>query len=187
MSLPDWVRARGLALHVSLTFGAMTLGSLAWGELASVVGVAAALLAAAVGALAAIPLAARWRIQSGTALDLSPTTHWPAAIASGEIDQETGPVLVTIEYRVAATSRAAFLAERGALERQRRRTGAYAWELFEDAADPERFVETFHVESWLEHLRQHDRITVADYKVDERMARVAAERRISHLVPPRER
>ena len=34
-----------------------------------------------------------------------------------------------------------------------RRDGAYAWGVFEDAADESRMVETFLVESWLEHLR----------------------------------
>jgi MFS family permease len=186
VSLPDWVRARGLALHVALTFGAMTVGSLAWGELASVAGLTVALVAAAIAALVAIPLAARWHLQSGTGLDLTPTSDWPAPIVTGELDHDAGPVLVTVEYRVPAATRAAFLRERDALERQRRRTGAYAWELFEDAMDPERMVEAFHVESWLEHLRQHDRITAADREVEERLKALVSEARVAHLVPPRE-
>ena len=36
------------------------------------------------------------------------------------------------------------------------------WELFTDTEDPEHIVECFMVESWLEHLRQHERVTVAD-------------------------
>jgi hypothetical protein len=91
--------------------------------------------------------------------------------------------MVSVEYRVDEANRAAWLAESPALERQRRRNGAYAWELFEDAADRGRFVETFHVESWLEHLRQHDRLTEADRQADERVRRLSrSEPRVTHLV-----
>jgi hypothetical protein len=45
---------------------------------------------------------------------------------------------------------------------QRRRNGAYGWGVFEDSASEGRMVETFLVESWLEYLRQHERVTKAD-------------------------
>ena len=48
------------------------------------------------------------------------------------------------------------------LGHERGRDGAYAWGLFEDTAEPGRFLETFLLESWLEHLRQHSRVTKAD-------------------------
>jgi hypothetical protein len=37
--------------------------------------------------------------------------------------------------------------------------------VFEDSAKEGRFLETFLVESWLEHLRQHERVTSADRAV----------------------
>ena len=42
-SLPDWVRARGLAVFVTVIFGAMTLGSVIWGQVAEAFGVPIAL------------------------------------------------------------------------------------------------------------------------------------------------
>ena len=183
MSLPDWVRARGLALHVALALGAMTLGSVAWGQVASAFGLVAAHVAAAAGALAALPLALRYRLQAGAGLDLSPSMHWPTPVVSGHLQGDEGPVMVSVEYRVEEANRAAWFAENRALERQRRRNGAYAWEMFEDAGDRGRFVETFHVESWLEHLRQHDRQTEADRRADERVRRLSrGEPRVTHLV-----
>jgi hypothetical protein len=59
VSLPDWVRARGLALFTTVFFGCMTLGSAVWGELAAVLGLPAAHFLAAAGAIVAIP--ATWR------------------------------------------------------------------------------------------------------------------------------
>ena len=52
---------------------------------------------------------------------------------------------------------------------ERRRDGAYAWDIFEDTASPGRMVETFLVESWMEHLRQHERVTNADRVLQERI------------------
>lgn len=53
LSLPDWVRARGMALLLSAFFGSLALGSLAWGQVASLFGLTTALGAAALGAVAA--------------------------------------------------------------------------------------------------------------------------------------
>jgi hypothetical protein len=71
-------------------------------------------------------------------------------------------------------SRAPFLAALEKLARERRRDGAYSWGVFEDAADHGRMVETFLVESWLEHLRQHERVTSAAPKITHL---IAADRR----------
>ena len=49
--------------------------------------------------------------------------------------------------------------------------GAFAWGVFEDTADEMRYVETFMVESWLEHLRQHERVTEADRTREETVRR----------------
>ena len=64
---------------------------------------------------------------------------------------------------------ALFVAAMRELGRTRRRDGAYRWGLFRDVADSRRFVETFLVESWLEHLRQHRRGTVADRELLDRI------------------
>jgi MFS family permease len=163
LALPAWVRARGLAVFLTVFFGAMSLGSLLWGQLAGLYGIPAALLLAAAGALVMIPLTWPQKLQQGAALDLAPSAHWPAPIvAQEEVAGERGPVMVTVEYRVEASQAAAFVAAMNEVAAERRRDGAYAWGLFEDAAAPGRWLEYFLVESWLEHLRQHERVTKAD-------------------------
>jgi hypothetical protein len=162
VALPDWVRGRGLAILVTVFFGAMTLGSATWGELAGIAGLPAAHLIASAGALAAIPLTWRWKLQTGGDLDLTPSMHWPAPLAAQGLEHDRGPVLVTVEYRINPRDREAFLDALARLGRERRRDGAYSWRVFEDAADEGRLVETFLLESWLEHLRQHERVTNAD-------------------------
>jgi MFS family permease len=167
ISLPDWVRARGLALFTTVFFGCVTVGSAVWGKLAALLGLPAAHFIAAAGALVAIPLTWHWKLQAGAGVDLTPSMHWPAPIASYPIQYDRGPVLVTVEYRIRPQDRQEFLHVLEQLGYERRRDGAYRWGAFEDAADEGRIVETFLVASWTEHLRQHERVTNADRLVQE--------------------
>jgi MFS family permease len=162
VALPEWVRGRGLAMFVTTFFGAISLGSAIWGQIAGTVGLPAAHFIAAAGALVAIPLTWRWKLQTGAGIDLGPSMHWPEPIVAHEVERDRGPVLVTVEYRIDPQDREPFLAALEELGRERRRDGAYAWGVFEDAAVEGRMLETFLVESWLEHLRQHERVTNAD-------------------------
>jgi MFS family permease len=162
LALPEWVRGRGLAIYVTVFFGALTLGSAVWGRVAQIGGVSLSLFLAATGALLAIPLTWRWKLQTGAELDLTPSMHWPTPLVSRRVESDAGPVLVTVEYRIKEADRESFLRGLELLSHERGRDGAYAWGLFEDAAKPGRFLETFLVESWLEHLRQHKRVTNAD-------------------------
>jgi MFS family permease len=161
VALPDWVRARGLAIFVSVCFGALALGSAFWGLVGNLIGLSEAHFLAAAGLLAAIPVASRWKLHTGAGIDLAPSMHWPAPAISLPLDYDRGPVLVTIEYHVAAQDRAVFLKQAEKLGQERKRDGAYAWGIFEDAEKKERFVEAFLLESWAEHLRQHGRVTKA--------------------------
>ena len=184
VALPDWVRGRGLALYTTVFFGSVTLGSAAWGELAALVGLPAAQWIAAAGAVAAVPLTWRWKLLTGAGIDLSPSMHWPTPITTQTIEHDRGPVLVTVEYRIRPQDREAFLQAVATLGRERRRDGAYDWGIFEDAAGEGRFVETFLVDSWLEHLRQHECVTNADRLVQEAVQRfdVHGDPRVTHLI-----
>jgi MFS family permease len=184
VALPEWVRGRGLAMFVTAFFGAVSLGSAIWGQVAGAFGLPAAHLLAATGVLVAIPLTWRWKLQTGAGIDLTPSMHWPAPVVTHELEQDRGPVLVTVEYRIDPKDREPFLAALENLGRGRRRDGAYAWGVFEDAAAEGRMVETFLVESWLEHLRQHERVTNADRVLQNAVYRFHAEGspRVTHLI-----
>ena len=130
----------------------------------------AALLLAAAGAVIAIPLTWRWKLQTGASVDFSPSMHWPEPVTMYEIEPDRGPVLVTIEYNIDPKYRELFLRALSRYSRARRRDGAYDWGIFEDAAVEGRFIETFQTDSWLEHLRHHERVTNAD-RVLERAVR----------------
>jgi hypothetical protein len=116
-----------------------------------------------------------------------PSMHWPAPIVALDIEGDRGPVLVTVEYRVAEASREAFFTGMDRVGRERQRDGAYSWGVFEDVAAPGRFLETFLLESWLEHLRQHERVTNADRVIEEKVQKLLIEpTTVTHLVAPAE-
>ena len=186
--LPDWVRGRGLAVYVTVFFGALTIGSALWGFAAERLGLPAAHFLAGGGAFIALWVTRRWPLQSGPAADLTPSMHWPEPVLAAGVDQYAGPVLVTIEYHVAAENREAFLAALVPLCHERRRDGAYDWNVFEDTTHPERMIETFLTDSWLDHLRQHQRVTRADRAAEERVQRLAREPpRVTHYIAARPR
>src|SRR5262249_58188111 len=116
----------------------------------------------AAGALAAIPLTWRWKLQTGAAVDHTPAMHWPEPVVTHAVERDQGPVVVTMEYRIDPRDRGRFLAAMEQLGSQRRRNGAYGWGIVDDSVSEGRMMEIFLVESWLEHLRQRERVTRAD-------------------------
>jgi MFS family permease len=187
-SVPSWVRARALSVYMLLFFAGLSGGSALWGVVAARAGLPRALLAAAAGML--VGLAATWRysVPSGEGLNLAPSRHWPAPIVRHEPEMDRGPVLITVEYRIDPERAGEFARAMRGMRRIRLRDGAFEWGLFADAADPARYTELFFVDSWLEHLRQHERVTVTDREVEERVRRFhlgPEAPRVEHLVAER--
>jgi len=190
MTLPAWVRARGLASFFVVFMAGMALGSILWGQVATRIGIPTALTIAALGMVAAIGLTWRFKLGKHQGLDFRPTLDWPAPVLAETPEPDSGPVLVTIEYRVQPAKRAEFVAAMQNVREMRSRNGAYFWELFHDSADTARFIECFMDESWLEHLRQHERASVSDREIRERAKQFMVEgasTKSQHWLADRER
>lgn len=187
MALPDWVRARGLSIFLTVFFGAMSLGSLVWGQIANSYGIPVAMLLAALGAIVMIPVTWRSQINDTEGNGLAPSMHWPAPILSGDNAEPDKPVMIQVMYAVGATDRDRFLALMRELSDARRRSGGYDWSVMQDAADPRRFVETWREASWTQHLRHHDRVSLQDQDIQARIRRLQiddAQPSVTHLVTP---
>lgn len=163
MALPSWVRARGMGLWNLAITGGVAIGSVIWGVIASWRLGGAHVIAAAT-MLVLFAVTSRWKLSTPERLDVELEAAGDLRLAV-EPDPDDGPVLVTIRYLVPDDQLAPFLREMRRVERQRRRTGAYRWGLFRDLEDPEVVQETFVVETWAEHVRQHHRITNSDRAV----------------------
>ena len=163
-----WVRGRALAISTLTLFGSMAIGAVLWGVVANRWTIAWALTAASAGLLLGLGLIPRFRLAAAEGMDLAPSRNWEDPVVAEDVAAEAGPVLVTVEYTLEPAQRAAFAAAMRRLLRPiRRRDGAVFWELFVDSAHPHRCLECFLVESWSEHLRQHDRATKSDREVED--------------------
>lgn len=188
-SVPPWVRARALSLYIVVFASGMATGSLVWGAVAERWGPSIALSVAAAATVLASLVATRFRLGAAEGLDVAPSAHWPQPLVSGQWDGDRGPVLVTVEYRVALEDRDTFLERMQWLGRSRRRDGAVQWGVMEDVATPGTYLEYFLVASWLEHLRQHDRVTGEEQRLQGMLRRLHtgdAPPRVRHFVggPP---
>jgi len=165
---PSWVRARALAVYLLVFMGGLAGGSAVWGVVAARLGVSRALLVASLGLFIGLIATWRFRLVWGEDLQLTPSMHWPEPVVVIDAQPEQGPILVQVEYRIDPQRGEDFLRAMSEMRRIRQRGGAIRWGLFRDSADPQRYVESFVFESWAEHLRQHERVTVEDREVEER-------------------
>jgi len=169
LSVPAWVQARALGIYQMIFQGGMALGSAIWGFTAEHSSASTALIAAGIGLLGTIPATRRSRLLHGSPPDLSPyALNRPAPQVAIEPQPQDGPVLVTIEYRIQPEDYADFIKTIHAMRDVRLRDGAFRWGVYQDTARPERLIETFVVESWLEYLRQRERMTAADSAIRDR-------------------
>ena len=156
---PAWVRARALALYSLVLTGSIAIGTMAAGLIANWNLTIAHFVPAI--ALAISPLAIfRWPLTWPQQIDLT-LVPGDAPLVALDPAHDDGPVLVTVAYRVSTDKLAEFAALMRPVERHRRRTGGFRWGVYRDLAEPDRFVETFLVASWAEHLRQHHRRTAS--------------------------
>lgn len=165
---PAWVRARAMGIYLLVFQGLMAVGSIGWGVVAQQFGTETALSFAALVLVCGLAAGWRWPLHMAQRLDLTPSGHWREPTLLLTPDPEDGPVLITVEYRVPAERARDFIEAMDAMRRFRRREGAVRWDLFRDLGDPDRYLETFVVPSWAEHMRQHARVTVADQALEAR-------------------
>jgi MFS family permease len=162
VAVPSWVRGRALACYLLIFFGGMAIGSTLFGIAAEWIGIPLALLLAALGLIAGVIATARSHVVVQDKMDMTPSMRWLVPMAVIEPKPDQGPVLVTLEYHIDPGRSADFNKAMREMGRIRRRDGAMSWGLWRDIADASRYVETFFIESWAEHMRQHERITNAD-------------------------
>jgi MFS family permease len=167
---PRWVVGRALASYQMSSSAGIALGSWLFGGVAGAYGVDTALLVA--GTLqAAGALIGLWRpLPEVEALNLDPLSLWTEPEIAVSIEPRSGPIVVTIEYRIAEENIQRFLAEMAERRRIRIRDGARHWALMRDLGEPDLWIERYHVATWLEYVRHNHRRTHADAANSERIA-----------------
>ena len=168
MSLPNWVRARGMASYQMAIMGSSALGAALWGQVATVGTVRTALLAAATSGVLVMLLTVRFFADNAEEeADMSPARDGWAAQPTGA-PREGARIVTTVEYFIDPARAEAFVLLMQESRRARLGEGAIGWQLLNDIRDPARFVEEIVDESWTEHLRRFQRATTADMQLRER-------------------
>ena len=184
--LPNWVRARALAVYMMTFMGAQALASPVWGIIAQRAGVATAILVAA-ALVAASGLLGLWlRIPENRNLDRAPLAYWGDADLAVQPEPDAGPVQIVVEYTVTPDKVAGWLDAMDDVRRSRLRSGANRWEVYAVGERPGTYVEVFTVGTWGEHARQHDhRLTAQDQAAEDlAFSFCSAPPQTVHLVPP---
>jgi MFS family permease len=166
-SSPRWVVGRTVAIYQMVTFGGLAIGSWLSGLVANEFGLKICLVSS--GALMSISalLGRRLPLRQPEGLNLDPSRTFSSE-SRAQLDRliDTGPVVVTVEYRIAVDDAEPFRLAMRELRRIRRRDGAKRWSLMQDMAAPEIWIERYHSPNWVEHLRRHHRFTVSDREIE---------------------
>ncbi|MDR3539112.1 MAG: MFS transporter [Acetobacteraceae bacterium] len=167
---PPWVRARSLAIYQLAQNGALTVGSIAWGVMGAQIGLSHTLLTAGLTGAVLAFIVRGFSIEAVVASSTPatatpgpmPLPEAPAAELVPLLRTARGRVMETVHYHVLPSQRLAFLALMHEMRHLRGRTGALFWQLYEDVAHPEGWLEVWSMESWTDHLRESIRLSDED-------------------------
>ena len=165
LALPAWIKSRGIAVFLTFFTASMALGPYTWGNVAALSSLPTAMLIAAAGVILAAFFTQRWPISNNENLDHSPSGHWKTSTPISEISPDQGPVMVSIRYELQQPCIPKFLQLMQSLSKARQRDGAYDWNLLQDMSTHHTYVEFYKLHSWLDHLRQHERISNQDAQI----------------------
>ncbi len=168
LSLPDWVRARGMSIYLMTMMGAASFSAALWGQVASEIGVPWTLAAAAVAGIMLWVSVGRLHTAPDEQQDLTPARMLKEPVPAFPVEHQMGPVMVTVDYRIDPARAVDFAAVMRESRANRLQLGALSWGLFHDTADPGHYIEYYLDESWADHLRRFDRFTAADADLRDR-------------------
>lgn len=168
-SAPRWVLGRALSLYQMAVFAGMAGGSWLWGIVTGDLGLTAALLISVSVLLGCAGLGFWFGLPQTGDLKLDLLERWKEPEIALPIEHRSGPVVITTEYRIREADLIEFLAAMGDRKRIRRRDGARHWSLLRDLSEPDLWIERYDNPTWLDYVRQNQRMTEDDAAVWERI------------------
>ncbi|PLC55817.1 MFS transporter [Pollutimonas nitritireducens] len=169
LSTPRWVVGRALALYQTATFGGMAAGSWIWGLTAESHGADQALIVSGAVLLGGALIGLRFALPEFDKLNLAPLDRFNEPELKLDLSSRSGPIMVMVDYEIAQADIPAFLTAMALRRRIRLRDGARQWALLRDLQDPRVWTESYHVATWVEYVRHHQRRTFADAVVSDQL------------------
>ncbi len=168
MSSPRWVVARALSLYQMAIFGGLALGAGVWGVVTERSDVSSALwLAAAVQVICII--LGRWRPMPGNEEMQLDLINFDEPVVAFQIEGRSGPVVVTIEYRISDGDLIPFLKIMAERRKIRLKNGALKWSIARDLSEGNLWIERYHCPTWVEYIRHNRRFTCDDQDIGDRL------------------
>jgi len=169
LSTPRWVVGRALAMYQTATFGGMAVGSWVWGGMADLHSAEFALAASSIVLVLGCLMGLRYTLPEFGTLNLDPLGRFHEPELQLDLSPRSGPIMVMVDYDIAQEDIPTFLNLMIHRRRIRLRDGARQWGLLRDLENPNIWTETYHVPTWVEYVRHHQRRTQADAYVTEKL------------------
>ena len=169
LSTPRWVVGRVLALYQTGTFGGMAAGSWMWGVLAEGSGMSVALIGASFAMALGLAFGKLVPLPDRSEMRLDPANTWVEPTLTLDIRPQSGPVMVMVDFTIDEADVPRFLDLMADRRRIRIRDGAGQWTLLRDMENPDIWTESYHVPTWVEYIRHHERRTEADIENFEKL------------------
>ncbi|CAA3704977.1 Putative transmembrane secretion effector [Candidatus Portiera aleyrodidarum] len=161
MLVPDWVKARALALYQTTLYAGLAIGSFCWGHIAGIINVKVGLLIA--GLLLLISTIALLKLKLPKLDDkYNSIMNQAQPKYKLEFSKYKESIIVSIEYCIPVNKTNEFINIIIKLRTVRLRNGAKTWSLYRNVEDKEIWQEIFLIRNWLQYLRMLSRITIAD-------------------------
>lgn len=159
---PRWVVGRAVAAYQMVVFGGLAFGAWGFGTLAEAQGIRAALAVAAALQFLTLAVGFVTPLPQMGAENMDLLNRWQEPRTAVPVEARSGPIVITIDYRIAPDSVLAFLHAMNEQRRIRIRDGAHNWTLLRDLADEHVWKERYQVATWADYIRHNKRRTHAD-------------------------
>lgn len=169
LSTPRWVVGRALAIYQTATFGGMASGSWLWGVIADAQGANQSLVASGIVLILGAIIGLRYALPEFGTLNLDPLGRFHEPELRLDLTSRSGPIMIMQEYEIAQEDIRTFLSTMSHRRRIRIRDGARQWALLRDLENPRIWTESYHVPTWVEYVRHHQRRTYADAEIFDRL------------------
>ncbi|KQW77028.1 ABC transporter permease [Devosia sp. Root413D1] len=169
LSTPRWVVGRSLSLYQTATFAGLAAGSWLWGVAGEEFGVSNALVASAIALVVGAGVGLLLSIPPRVMLDLDPANRWQEPQIALPIEPRSGPIVISIEYKIRPQDVREFLRVMADRKRVRMRDGAREWVLRRDLSETDVWVESYKSPTWTEYARHNQRLTHADEVIGEKL------------------
>lgn len=168
LTAPRWVMARALSLFSSALTGGIAAGAWFWGVVANSWSVEAAIVASGLSMLLLPAFALFLRLPEINQAGAAAVAFVNEPEVGLPITMRSGPVVIEVDYQVAAADARDYYEAMLELRRVRLRNGAFNWSITRDIGEPTIWIERYQLPTWADYLRMRDRFTQADLEAQRR-------------------